>query len=230
MEEKVKVLLLNKLAEVYHEEGCALVFADPFELLIATMLSAQTTDVQVNRVTPGLFAECPDAAALGKLSVEELEERIKSIGFYHTKARHIIDTCHLLCEKYGGVVPDTREELMKLPGVGRKTANVVLANAMGQDTIAVDTHVFRVSNRLGLAHAGDVLKTEEQLMAAIPKAQWSQAHHWLIWHGRRVCAARKPACGRCPVAIYCDYFVSGEGNLDHKGSAADQTKGKEFKV
>ena len=213
MEEKTRKALLSKLNEVYYNEGCALNHGNPFELLIATMLSAQTTDVQVNKVTPALFARCPDAAALAGLTQPELEEMIRSIGFYHTKAQHILDTCRLLCQNYGGQVPDTLEELTKLPGVGRKTANVVLANAMGQDRIAVDTHVFRVSNRLGLPHAKDVLRTEEQLMEAIPKDKWSQAHHWLIWHGRRVCSARKPACERCPVALYCEDYQRRQGNL-----------------
>jgi endonuclease-3 len=206
LEQAVREALLTKLEQVYGEEGCGLNFGTPFELLIATMLSAQTTDVQVNKVTPALFARCPDAQSMAGLTQEELEQMIRSIGFYHTKARHILDTARALCSQYQGRVPDTMEELVKLPGVGRKTANVVLANAMGQDRIAVDTHVFRVSNRLGLAHAKDVLKTEEQLMENIPQNLWSRAHHWLIWHGRRVCYARKPACERCPVAIYCEDY------------------------
>lgn len=213
MDEKTKKALLDKLDEVYHNEGCALVHTNAFELLIATMLSAQTTDVQVNKVTPTLFARCPDAASMRLLSQDALEEMIRSIGFYHTKAQHILETCQMLCELYDGEVPNTLEELTKLPGVGRKTANVVLSNAMGVPRIAVDTHVFRVSNRLGLAHSKDVLKTEEQLMAAIPEEKWSQAHHWLIWHGRRVCAARKPDCGRCPVALYCENYQAQQGTL-----------------
>ena len=213
MDETIKKALLDKLDEVYHEEGCALVHTNAFELLIATMLSAQTTDVQVNKVTPALFERCPDAASMALLTRPELEEMIRSIGFYHTKAQHILETCRILCDRYDGVVPNSLEELTTLPGVGRKTANVVLSNAMGVPRIAVDTHVFRVSNRLGLAHAKDVLKTEEQLMAAIPEDKWSQAHHWLIWHGRRICAARKPDCGRCPVALYCEYYQLQQGNL-----------------
>lgn len=211
MEEAVRSELLKKLEVVYGDEGCGLHFATPFELLIATMLSAQTTDVQVNKVTPALFARCPDAQSMAELTQLELEEMIASIGFYHTKARHVLDTSRILCSQYQGVVPDTMEELVKLPGVGRKTANVVLANAMGQDRIAVDTHVFRVSNRLGLAHAKDVLKTEEQLMENIPQNLWSKAHHWLIWHGRRVCFARKPNCEGCPVAIYCEDYRRRSG-------------------
>ncbi len=204
MDPMIKHELLEKLREVYGTEGCALQFSNAFELLIATILSAQTTDVQVNKVTPELFMLAPDPAAMMKLSQPQLESIIRSIGFFHTKAKHILETCSVLIEKYDGRVPETMEELVSLPGVGRKTANVVLSNAMGQPRIAVDTHVFRVSNRLGLAHAKDVLSTENQLMEAIPEKDWSAAHHWLIWHGRRVCAARNPDCEHCPVAIYCE--------------------------
>ena len=212
MEERARHDLLEALRAVYGSEGCALNFNNAFELLIATMLSAQTTDVQVNKVTPALFARCPDAASMAALSQAELEEMIRSIGFYRMKAAHILETCAILDKEYGGGVPDTMERLTNLPGVGRKTANVVLSNAMGQPHIAVDTHVFRVSNRLGLAHAKDVLKTEEQLMEAIPREDWSSAHHWLIWHGRRVCTARKPDCDHCPAALWCEtrQRMSGE--------------------
>jgi len=204
MNEKNKKALLAALDGAYHGMGCALNFGTPFQLLIATMLSAQTTDVQVNKVTPALFARCQDAEAMASMNLAELEEMIRSIGFYHTKAQHVLDASRMLCEKFGGQVPRTMEELTSLPGVGRKTANVVLSNAMGVQAIAVDTHVFRVSNRMGLASARDVLTCEKQLMEAIPQEQWSQAHHWLIWHGRKVCDAKKPACGRCPVAEYCE--------------------------
>lgn len=206
MEETVKKALLLKLEEIYGDEGCALHFTNAFELLIATMLSAQTTDIQVNKVTPALFARCPDANAMADISQSELEDLIRSIGFFRTKAAHIIETCSVLRDEFNGEVPRTMEELTSLPGVGRKTANVVLSNAMGVPGIAVDTHVFRVSNRLGLAHAKDVKRTEEQLMAEIPREKWSQAHHWLIWHGRRVCDARRPDCEHCPTAIYCETY------------------------
>ena len=204
MDENTKAALLAALEKEYYAETCALTFHDAFELLIATILSAQTTDAQVNKVTPALFARCPDPAALAALDVAELESMIKSIGFYHTKAQHVHEACVMLVERFGGRVPQTLEELTTLPGVGRKTANVVLANAMGQAAIAVDTHVFRVSNRMGLAQTKDVYECEMQLQRAIPRDKWSAAHHWLIWHGRRVCDARKPACGVCPVAEYCE--------------------------
>ena len=204
MEEEIKKLLLEKLREIYDADKCALLFSNAFELLIATMLSAQTTDLQVNKVTPALFERCPTPEAMLRLTQTELESIIRSIGFYHTKAKHILETCAVLVEKYNGQVPDIMEELVSLPGVGRKTANVVLSNAMGQQRIAVDTHVVRVSNRLGLVHAKDVIAAENQLMNVIPEESWSSAHHWLIWHGRRICHARRPDCDHCPVSIYCE--------------------------
>ncbi len=195
--------ILKRLEEHYPEAKPALHFASPFQLLIATILSAQTTDRQVNAVTQVLFEKYPDAAAMAALSQSELEGIVKSCGFYKTKAKNVLATCRALLEKYSGEVPRTLEELTALPGVGRKTANVVLSNAFGISAIAVDTHVFRVSNRLGLADAKDVFDTEKQLMDAIPKDKWSRAHHWLIWHGRRVCDARKPGCEGCFLKDIC---------------------------
>lgn len=208
MTEEARHQCLEILEHEYYDETCELVFGNPFELLIATILSAQTTDIQVNKVTAKLFAKFPDAASLAALEPAELEPYIRSIGVYRNKARNIVLACRVLQEKYGGRVPDTFEELVQLPGVGRKTANVVLSNAFGQDAIAVDTHVFRVANRLGLAKAKNVEDTEKQLKANIPKEKWSRAHHWLIWHGRRVCDARKPACGTCPLRSCCDYVLN----------------------
>lgn len=203
MEQATMDRILDKLEEVYHDDACGLDFGTPFELLIATMLSAQCTDVRVNMVTEKLYAVRNTPEQFAELTPEELEPAIKSCGFYHNKAKNIIAASRAILQNFGGEVPQTMEELTSLPGVGRKTANVVMANAWGKDAIAVDTHVFRVSNRLGLAQAKDVEKTEQQLMAHIPKDKWSQAHHWLIWHGRRICHARKPECGRCPVAEWC---------------------------
>lgn len=195
--------ILKRLEEHYPEAKPALHFASPFQLLIATILSAQTTDRQVNAVTDVLFERCPNASGMVSLSQKELERIVKSCGFYKTKAKNIHATCRAILDKYGGEVPHTMEELTDLPGVGRKTANVVLSNAFGVPAIAVDTHVFRVSNRLGLAGAKDVFGTEKQLMEAIPKEKWSRAHHWLIWHGRRVCFARKPDCAGCFLNDLC---------------------------
>ncbi len=197
--------ILVELNRLYPEAKPELDFSNPFETLIATMLAAQCTDRQVNKVTPRLFGLYPDALSMAQISAEELHPLIQSCGF-KSKAVNIAATCRLLVERHGGQVPSTMEELTALPGVGRKTANVVLANAFGIPTLAVDTHVFRVSNRIGLASAKDVLKTELQLMEAIPKEDWIAAHHWLIFHGRRVCAARKPACDACTLAPWCDYF------------------------
>lgn len=197
--------ILERLEQHYPQAKPGLHFGSAFQLLIATILSAQTTDRQVNAVTEGLFEAYPDAKSMLSLNQEELERIIKSCGFYKTKAKNVLATCRILLEKYGGDVPQTMEELTALPGVGRKTANVVLSNAFKVPAIAVDTHVFRVANRLGLASAKDVLETEKQLMQAIPKDKWSQAHHWLIWHGRRVCDARKPDCGGCFLGDVCKY-------------------------
>lgn len=196
--------ILAELARLYPQAKPELNFSNPYETLVATMLSAQCTDKQVNKVTAKLFPLYPDAFAMAKLSAEELLPHIASCGF-KSKAVNITAACRILAEQYGGNVPSTMEELTALPGVGRKTANVVLANAFGIPTLAVDTHVFRVSNRLGLAHAKDVLETEKQLMEAIPRENWIEAHHWLIYHGRRVCHARGPACASCTLAPWCAF-------------------------
>ena len=207
---------VRKILEIferdYRDLGCALYFNSEFELLIATMLSAQTTDETVNKVTEKLFKEYNTPEKISQMSVEELENFIKNCGLYKTKAKNIIKTSKIILENFDGKVPNNLEDLTTLPGVGRKTANVVLANAYGKDTIAVDTHVFRVSNRIGLANANDVLNTEKQLMVNIPKKYWSKAHHWLIWHGRRVCNARRPKCDICNLKEYCNFYKNYEKN------------------
>ncbi len=202
--------ILEELQRLYPEAKAELHFSNPYETLVATILSAQCTDKRVNAVTQVLFVKAPTPEAMLLLSQHELEQIIHSCGVYRNKAKNILAACRIIVEQYAGKVPGTLEELVKLPGVGRKTANVVYANAFGGDAIAVDTHVFRVSNRIGIAHAKNVEKTEEQLMEAIPKELWSVAHHWLIWHGRRVCHARKPACSSCTIAPYCEYALSGQ--------------------
>lgn len=198
--------ILRLLENKYKDMGCALHHRTPFELLIATMLSAQTTDVTVNKATDKLFRIYNTPEDFARLSAEELEPYIKTCGFYKTKALNIINASRKILTDFNGKVPDTLEELLTLPGVGRKTANVVISNAFGKDAIAVDTHVFRVSNRIGLAHADNVEETEKQLMKNIPRNKWSKAHHWLIWHGRRICAARKPKCDECPLSHLCSYY------------------------
>ena len=206
-----KKAILAELARLYPQPRPELNFSNPFETLIATILSAQCTDKRVNQVTEVLFQRYPDAFAFSKLSREELEPQIKECGLYHAKAKNILATCSALVERYGGRVPESREELMNLPGVGQKTAGVVLMAAFGGDEIPVDTHVFRVANRIGLAHADTPEKTEVQLTEAIPAGERAHAHHLLIWHGRRCCAARKPACERCPLRDgLCEYVKSGQ--------------------
>jgi len=200
--------ILTILESIYKDTRTALTYKTPYQLLVSTMLAAQSTDVRVNIVTKSLFKDHPQAKDIAGLSPSELEDYIKTVGLFRTKAKNVIATSKILAESYDSDIPNTRDELIKLPGVGRKTANVVLSIAKNVPAIAVDTHVFRVSNRLGLAKAGDVVKTEEQLMDNIPKEKWSDAHHWLIWHGRKVCKARNPLCNECAVSSYCRYFLN----------------------
>ena len=197
--------ILAELERLYPDAKPALHFSNPYQLLVAVILSAQCTDVKVNAVTPALFAAYPDAHALAQADPLAVEGYIRTCGLYHNKAKNLVATAKALVENYGGEVPADHEKLTQLPGVGRKTANVVMSCAFGADAIAVDTHVFRVSNRLGLADANDVLKTEQQLMQNIPKDKWSLAHHWIIFHGRRVCAARKPDCSHCTLSPWCEF-------------------------
>ncbi len=199
--------VLSLLQSMYPRAVTALNHKNAFELLVATILSAQCTDERVNLITAELFPAFPTAKDLAKATFEEVAELVKSAGLWQTKARNLIKTAQILVQKHGGKVPQTREELEALPGVGRKTANVVLANAFQIPTIAVDTHVFRVANRIGLAQAKNVYQTELQLMAAIPRELWIDAHHWLILHGRALCKARKPLCGQCPLSPHCLYFL-----------------------
>ena len=191
--------ILDALEGLYPEARAELEFSNPYETLVATILSAQCTDKRVNMVTSRLFPKYPDAFAMAQLTAEELEPQIKECGLYRNKAKNIVAACKALVEKYDGRVPSTRKELMALPGVGQKTAGVVLLAAFGDDEIPVDTHVFRVSRRIGLADANTPEKVEQQLREVLPKERWSHAHHLIIWHGRRCCHARKPECERCPL-------------------------------
>lgn len=197
-----KKAILDELARLYPDAGPELDFSNPYETLVATILAAQCTDARVNQVTPAVFRDFPDAKAMAKTTPEILFPYVKSCGF-HSKAVNIVNACKIIAEKYDGAVPSTLEELTALPGVGRKTANVVLAFSFGIPALPVDTHVFRVSNRLGLADADNVEDTEQQLMALIPRETWSQAHHWMIYHGRRVCHSQKPDCGHCTLRPFC---------------------------
>ena len=184
-----------------------LVYANPFQLLVAVMLSAQCTDKRVNMVTPALFAAYPDAYALAKASVDEVFEYVKSVSYPRSKAEHLVAMAQRLVEAYEGQVPDSIEELHTLQGVGRKTANVVCAVIWNQPTMAVDTHIFRVSERLGLTtHSKNPLQTEKQLVKYIPENVIPKAHHWLLLHGRYICQARKPQCEKCGLSPYCRYY------------------------
>ena len=198
--------ILDKLETIYPDAQCELEYTTAFELLIATILSAQCTDVRVNIVTRELFKKYNTAEDFAKLSEEEIMGEIRTCGLYKSKAKKIKEASQMICSNYNGKVPDTLEELIKLPGVGRKTADVVLSNAFNKDAIAVDTHVFRVANRIGIVHTKTPEKTEFALMEAIPKHRWSHSHHVLIFHGRRMCIARNPKCGECPFTNRCKYF------------------------
>lgn len=199
--------ILSTLERMYPDAAPALQFGSPYELLIAVILSAQCTDERVNKVTKVLFEKYNTPEKMLTLTQEALEQYIFSCGFYHNKTKHILSASHDIMEKFGGEVPSTLEELRTLAGVGRKTANVVYAVAFHGDAIAVDTHVFRVANRLGIAKGSTPDKVEAGLCAAIPKDLWSKAHHWLIFHGRRVCHSQRPDCDHCPLAPLCEYYA-----------------------
>ena len=198
--------IFDRLEALYPAAHCELEHKSPFELLIATILSAQCTDKRVNMVTPALFEVASSPEKMLQLGEVGLSSYIQSCGLYQSKAKNIIATCRLLLEKYDGAIPPSRAELVQLPGVGRKTANVVLYNAFAIPTIAVDTHVFRVSRRIGLAQGQNVNTVEKELMANIPKKRWGEAHHLMIFHGRYCFTARAPQCSRCPITRDCAYF------------------------
>jgi endonuclease III len=193
------------LREANPHPASELAYSSVFELLAAVLLSAQATDVSVNSATRRLFAIAPTPQKMLALGVDGLAERIKTIGLYRNKAKHLIQTCRILVERHGGIVPRSREALETLPGVGRKTANVVLNCAFGEPTMAVDTHIFRVANRTGLAPGKTPYDVEMKLLERVPPAYRVDAHHWLILHGRYVCQARKPLCWQCRVAAHCDF-------------------------
>ncbi|GAA4134909.1 endonuclease III [Actinomadura keratinilytica] len=202
------------LAEVYPDAKCELNFADPFQLLIATVLSAQTTDVRVNQTTPALFAKYPAPEQLAAADPEDVERILKPLGFFRAKTRSVIGLSAELCERFGGAVPRTLDELVTLPGVGRKTANVVLGNAFDVPGITVDTHFGRLARRFRWTAETDPVKVEHEVGELIPRKEWTILSHRLIWHGRRVCHARRPACGACAVARLCPSF--GEGPTDEE--------------
>ena len=197
--------IFRRLKELNPEPTTELHYRTPFELLVAVVLSAQATDKGVNLATPRLFATADNPKAMLALGQDGLEQYIKTIGLYRTKAKNLIATSRMLIEQYGGEVPRNREALESLPGVGRKTANVILNTAFGEATIAVDTHIFRVANRTGIAPGKDVLEVEKKLLKLVPAPYLRHAHHWLILHGRYVCKARKPDCPICVIRDLCEY-------------------------
>lgn len=195
--------VIELLKQEYPEVKCALVYSKPHELLIATRLSAQCTDVRVNQVTPALFRRFPSVDAFAEADIKDVEELIKSCGLFHTKAADIINMCAAIRDTYGGKVPDTIEELVKLPGVGRKTANLIVGDLYGKPAMVCDTHVIRLSNRIGLAEGKDAVQVEKQLRAVIPAEEGLNFCHRLVWHGRGVCSARSPKCEECSLGEYC---------------------------
>jgi len=197
--------VLKILDEHYPDAHVTLDFANPLELLVATVLSAQCTDVRVNKETPAIFRKYPDAAAYAAAPLAELEAAFHPTGFFRQKAKSVQGICQALVEQHGGRVPASLDELVKLPGIGRKTANVILGNAFGIPGIVVDTHMGRVSQRIGLTKNQDPVKIEFDLMPLVPRERWTKFSHQMIWHGRAICTAKKPKCPVCPILPYCDY-------------------------
>jgi endonuclease-3 len=203
--------ILKLLDEHYRDAHVTLDFTNPLQLLVATVLSAQCTDVRVNQVTPAIFKKYPTAADYADAPLEELEQAIYTTGFYHQKAKSIKAICQALVAQFDGRVPAALDDLVKLPGIGRKTANVILGNAYSTPGIVVDTHMGRVSQRLGLTRQQDPVKIEFDLMPLVPKERWVKFSHQMIWHGRQICTAKKPDCPRCPLLPYCDYGQKATG-------------------
>ena len=197
--------IIALLKAEYPDVKCALIYSKPHELLIATRLSAQCTDVRVNKVTPALFERFPSVEEFADAEVSDVEEYIKSCGLFHTKARDIVEMCRVLRDVYGGEVPDSIEELVKLPGVGRKTANLIVGDLYGKPAMVCDTHVIRLTNRLGLSTSTDAAKVEKQLRAIVPPEEGLMFCHRLVWHGRGVCSARNPKCGECVLSDTCKF-------------------------
>lgn len=198
--------ILHQLSQDFPNAKSELVFNSPYQLLVAVILSAQCTDKRVNAVTPALFAQADTPEKMAALPIERIEELIRSCGFYHSKAAYLKEMSQDIVDRFNGEVPSDLDSLRTLKGVGRKTANVVYAVAFGGQAIAVDTHVFRVSNRLGIVNADNVLDTEKQLMQAIPSDKWADSHHYILLHGRYVCKSQKPNCAACSVKEYCKYY------------------------
>ena len=221
---KTKDEMIRVLSEVYADAKPALMFRNPFELLVAVILSAQCTDQRVNIVTKRLFAKAATAEAIAKMGLSRLEQEIHECGFFHAKAKNILATSEILARDYDGKVPEDFDALLALPGVGRKTANVVMSVAFNYPAIAVDTHVFRVANRLRLAVGETPEEVELGLQKSILREKWSDAHHWLIWHGRKICKSRRPLCADCPLAKLCPSFGT-DGADEKKANGKKKTSG-----
>ncbi|KOA20757.1 endonuclease III [Clostridium homopropionicum DSM 5847] len=206
MKKELKKRVIEILENTYKGAKCGLDFNSPYELLVSTILSAQCTDERVNEVTKELYKKYNTPEAMVTLTEQKLGEIIKSCGLYKNKSRNILAASKSILNEHNGKVPENMEELIKLPGVGRKTANVVLSNAFGVPAIAVDTHVFRVANRIGIGTGKNVDQVEKELMKNIPMEKWSDAHHYIIWHGRKICKARNPQCSVCPLSECCEYY------------------------
>jgi endonuclease-3 len=223
MNKKKVAVIFARLKSLNPQPTTELEYSTPFELLVAVILSAQATDKSVNLATRTLFKHANTPQAIAQLGVEGLSEFIRTIGLFNSKAKNVIAMCRILLEQHGGAVPQTREALEALPGVGRKTANVILNTAFGQPTIAVDTHIFRVANRTGLAPGETVRDVEDHLLKVVPPEYLHDAHHWLILHGRYTCVARKPKCPECPILELCEFR---EKTRSEKPAAAKQTRRK----
>ena len=221
---KTKDEMIRVLSEVYADAKPALIFRNPFELLVAVILSAQCTDQRVNIVTKRLFAKAATAEAIVKMGISRLEKEIHECGFFHAKAKNILRASEILVRDYDGKVPEDFDALLALPGVGRKTANVVMSVAFNYPAIAVDTHVFRVANRLRLAVGETPEEVELGLQKSILREKWSDAHHWLIWHGRKICKSRRPLCADCPLAKLCPSFGT-DGADEKKANGKKKTSG-----
>ncbi len=208
MNKKDKVLKIREIFDdLYSDADCSLDYADPFQLLVATQLAAQCTDARVNLVTPALFAKYPDPEAFAHAEIQELEELIRSTGFYHNKAKNLKACGAKLMNDFGGIVPDTMDELLTLPGVGRKTANLILGDIFGKPAIVVDTHAGRITKRIGLTKNTDPVKVEFDLKKIVPPEYQTRFCHQLVWHGRSLCTARSPKCEQCPLSPICNYFM-----------------------
>lgn len=211
MNKKEKVLKIREIfSELYADADCSLTYKNPFELLVATQLAAQCTDARVNTVTPDLFSRFKTPADFAAADINELEEYIKPTGFFHNKAKNLKGCGEMLVTRFGSVVPDTMEELLLLPGVGRKTANLILGDIFGKPAIVVDTHAGRITRRIGITKNTDPAKVEKDLKSIVPPDYQTEFCHQLVWHGRKLCTARSPKCNLCPLSCLCNYFMESK--------------------